>query len=295
GLDIDQLKNEVLPKSIKVIRLWNNYRLNVAVVASVVLLTVFGTLLSTGYFSQNVSATYSALRREINSIKTSQRAIIKNINKKAVNPPADPVHFGGTGFALTADGYVVTNHHVIKGADSIYIQNSDGESFKAKRVYEDPEYDIAILQIIDPAFKALAPLPYTFKKSVSDLGEDVYTIGFPREEQVFNRGYVSSLTGYAGDTVAYQVDIPVNPGNSGGPLLDTRGNVIGIISGKQTLTDGAAFAIKSGNLIRSINAIPQDSLGQKLLFTNKKNLLVKLNRTEQIKKLKDYVFMVKVY
>ena len=105
---------------------------------------------------------------------------------------------------------------------------------------------------------------------------------------------MSSKNGYAGDTVAYQVSIPVNPGNSGGPLLDMRGNVIGIINGKQTQVDGAAFAIKSTYILKSIEAIPQDSLEEKLVLS-KKNSLSGLSRKDQFKKLEPFIYMVKVY
>lgn len=293
-MDIESLKADLLPASFKIRNLFNKYRFNTAIAAAVAIVTVFTTLLSTGYFSKTVTNNYSALRRDINSIKRSQNELIKGINDHPVKGPVNPGQFGGTGFALSANGYVLTNYHVVKDADSVYVQNADGESFKVKQVYVDPAFDIAVLQITDTAFKPLASLPYTFKKSGSDLGEDVYTIGFPRDDQVVNRGYVSSLTGYAGDTVAYQVDISVNPGNSGGPLLDNRGNVVGIINAKQTQTEGAAFAIKSNYILQSVGAIPQDSLDTKLIF-NKKNVLSGLSRTDQIKKLKNYIFMVKVY
>ena len=293
-LDIPGIKEEVLPATYKVKILWNKYRFNTAIAASVAICAVLVTLLSSGYFNKSISTNYSALRREINSIKRSQNQLIKGINDRPATGPVNPGQFGGTGFALSSNGYIVTNYHVVKDADSVYVQNSDGESFKVKQIFIDPTYDLAILQIVDPGFKSLSALPYTIKKNSSDLGEDVYTIGFPRDERVFNKGYVSSLTGYAGDTVAYQVDISVNPGNSGGPLLDNRGNVIGIISGKQNQTEGAAFAIKSNYLLQSIASIPQDSLEDKLVL-NKKNSLKGLSRTDQIKKLKEYIFMVKVY
>ena len=86
----------------------------------------------------------------------------------------------------------------------------------------------------------------------------------------------------------------MNPGNSGGPLLDNRGNVIGIINGKQALLDGAAFAIKSSFILKSIEAIPQDSLDEKLVV-NKRNTLAGLSRKDQFKKLEPYIYMVKVY
>jgi serine protease Do len=293
-LDIEEIKVHILPVSVKIRTLFRKYRFNTAIAATVALVTVFATLLSTGYFSKTITNNYSALRRDINNIKRSQNELIKGINDIPGKGPVNPGEFGGTGFALSSNGYVVTNYHVVKDADSIYVQNSDGESFKVKQIYVDPAYDIAVLQIVDSGFKSLAALPYTFKKTGSDLGEDVYTIGFPRDDQVVNRGYLSSLTGYAGDTVAYQVDISVNPGNSGGPLLDTKGNVVGIINAKQTQTEGAAFAIKSNYILQSIGAIPQDSLDAELTI-NKKNSLSGLSRTDQIKKMERYIFMVKVY
>ncbi len=294
SIDIQAIRTIVAPEAPLVRRLWKKYRINTAIAASVALIAVSGTLLSTGYFSKTISTNVSLLRREINSIKRSQNALIKNINDKPSRGPADPGQFGGTGFALSSNGYVVTNYHVIQGADSVYVQNSEGEAFKVKMIYIDPAYDLAVLQITDPSFKNLETLPYTFKKSASDVGEDVFTIGFPRDDQVLGKGYVSSRNGNAGDTVTYQVSIPVNPGNSGGPLLDTRGNIVGIINGKQPLADGAAFAIKSNYILKSIEAIPQDSLDEKLIL-NKRNSLSGLSRKDQFKKLEPYIFMVKVY
>lgn len=294
SIDIQAIRNLVAPEAPLVRRLWKKYRINTAIAASVALIAVSGTLLSTGYFSKTISTNVSLLRREINSIKRSQNALIKNINDKPSRGPADPGEFGGTGFALSSNGYLVTNFHVVDGADSVYVQNSEGEAFKVKLIYQDPAYDLAVLQITDPDFEKLASLPYTFKNATSDVGEDVFTIGFPRDEQVLGKGYVSSRNGNAGDTVTYQVSIPVNPGNSGGPLLDTRGNIVGIINGKQPLADGAAFAIKSNYILKSIEAIPQDSLDEKLIL-NKRNSLSGLSRKDQFKKLEPYIFMVKVY
>jgi serine protease Do len=88
--------------------------------------------------------------------------------------------------------------------------------------------------------------------------------------------------------------IPVNPGNSGGPVMDEKGNVIGVITGKQTQTSGVAFAVKSNYLLKAIQSIPADSLSKSLNLSTK-NTLASLSRTQQIKKLRNYVFMVKVY
>jgi S1-C subfamily serine protease len=291
-IDIEALKSEVRPELPLVRKMWNKYRVSAAIAATVAMMAVFGTLFSTGYFNEKISNNY--LRRKLTSIERSQNAINKKLTDKPVIGPINPGQFGGTGFAITSNGYIVTNYHVVKDADSIYVQNSNGESYKAKQLYIDPTYDIAVLQIIDPAFNDLAALPYTFKKSSSDVAEGVYTVGFPKDDLVYDAGYVSSKNGFEGDTVAYQVSIPVNPGNSGGPLLDNRGNVVGIINRKQALVDGVAFAVKTSYLIKSIEAIPPDSLDKKLILNNR-NQLSGLKPSEQYKKLKPYIYMVKVY
>ena len=299
-LDISAIREEVIPASVKIRVLWKKYRSNVAVAASIAIFAVLTTLVSTGSFNQatSIRSDYNALRREwsrdINTkVKRSQNEILKNINASSKSP-STPSLFSGTGFALNTDGYVVTNYHVVKGADSVYIQDNDGNSYKATTVYIHPSYDIAVLKVIDPSFKTLRSLPYSFKKSGSDLGVDVYTLGYPKDDLTYTRGYLSSMSGYAGDTIAYQVDISVNGGNSGGPLLDSKGNVVGIVNAKQDKTDGASFAIKSAYLLEAVQAMPKDSLGRKVVLNNK-NTLSSLSRGDQIKKIENYIYMVKVY
>lgn len=282
----------------KVISLWDRLKLNAAVAAAIAIVSVFSTLWLTGYYKnlKKTTSDYSALRRDMNTVKrnvNAQNAAIRNIHNE--KDSKETMHYGATGFMITKNGYVVTNYHVITGADSVHLQNHKGESFQADIVFTNPEKDLAILHINDSTFRSSKNIPYTFKRHDSDMGEDVYTIGFPRDEAVYGQGYLSSSTGYAGDTLAYQISIPVNPGNSGGPLLDKEGNVIGIISGKQKGIDGAAFAIKTKALIETLNSIPADSLKGKNVVLQNKNALGHLSRTDQIKKLQDYVYIVKVY
>ncbi|MBD3749719.1 MAG: trypsin-like peptidase domain-containing protein [Sphingobacteriales bacterium] len=290
-MDIEALKEEWVEKPSKLVVLWNKYKRNLAVAASVAIAFTLITLYSTGQFdTESHSSKYSELKRDMENIKRSQNALIRNYN----NNNNTESQYGGTGFALSSNGYIITNYHVVKDADSVYVQNNKGDAYKVQTIYVDPTFDIAILQVQDSTFKTLPSLPYTFKKTDSDLGEDVYTIGFPKDDIVYGKGYLSSATGFGGDSTAYQISIPVNPGNSGGPLMDSKGNVIGIVSGKQTQADGAAFAVKSDFLLKAVNNIPQDSLGKKITI-NQKNNLGRLSRTQQIKKMQDFVFLVKVY
>lgn len=285
------------PREAVIYRMWKKLKINAVAAAVVAVLSSLATLYLTGYFStlRKTTSEYSALRREVNNVKRNVNAhhnAIRNINKENINQAT--LQYGATGFMLTKDGYVVTNYHVVNGADSIHLQNYKGESFRAAVIHTDPEKDIAILHISDSTFTKPNVIPYTFKRQNLDLGEGIYTIGYPRDEAVYGEGYLSSSTGYSGDTTAYQISVPVNPGNSGGPVLDKFGNIIGIISGKQKGIDGAAFAIKTKALIETLNRIPEESLRGNIVLSSK-NSLSNLPRTEQIKKLQDYIYMVKVF
>lgn len=297
GLDIETVREEATQRT-PIRLLWRTYRTTLAVAASVAVFTTFVTLLLYKSYqtSNKQEEQYSMLRRDLQAIKRSQSAILNDINGRRRVLQQNPGQVAGTGFLLTSDGYMVTNKHIIQGADSVYVQSQKGEVYKAKLVYTDPVYDLAVLQLRDDtAFRNMPPLPYSFEARPSDLGERVFTLGYPREEIVYDEGYLSSGTGYRGDSTAYQVAISVNPGNSGGPLLDEKGNVIGVITGKQITSDGASFAIKSNYLYKVLEAIPNDSLKGLPVNLNRKNSLMKLSRKQQIKKMQEYVYMVKVF
>jgi serine protease Do len=292
-MDVPALSEALRPKPSLIIQLWKSNKSALAVAASFALLAMVSIYSIQHNTKQNGS--YEVMSRELVKIKNSQNNLIKNLkNNKATNAPVTPAKVGGTGFALTTNGYICTNLHVINGADSVYVQNSKGDAYKTKVVYQDPQYDLAILKIVDQNFSTLSTLPYKLRSNNIGMGENVYTLGFPKDDAVLGEGYVSSKTGHAGDTTAYQVSIPVNPGNSGGPLLDNLGNVIGVISAREYQVDGAAFAVKSKYILEALAAIPQDSLGKKVTSI-KKNPLLGLTRTKQIEKIEDYVFMIKVY
>lgn len=291
-----QAVRQAKPQTPKILRLWNQLKFNTVSAAAVAIISVFGTLWLSGYYSnlEINSSNYRELRRDVNAVKinvNAQNAAIRNIHDSSTPTPNN---FGATGFMLSHLGYVLTNYHVITGADSVRLQNVVGDSYQATVIFSDPHTDLAILKITDENFIHPQPTPYTFKETDTDLGEDVYTLGFPRDESVYGQGYLSSKSGYGGDTTAYQVSIPVNPGNSGGPLLDSKGNVIGIITGKQTGLDGVSFAIKTGTFMNAIKQMPVDALEDVLALSNR-NSLSRLSRTEQIKKLQEYVFHVRVY
>lgn len=283
----------------RVRKLWQVYRPILAVAASVAVFTTFATIgLYRSYQSSTIKQEeqYSMLRRDLQAIRQSQNALLQDMGGRFDRLKANPGQVAGSGFLLTPDGYMVTNNHIVQDADSVYVQSQKGDVFKAKIVHTDREHDLAILQLCDDnAFRPLPPLPYSFDSRPSDLGERVFTMGYPREEIVYGEGYLSSGTGYRGDSTAYQVAISVNPGNSGGPLVDEKGNVIGIITGKQKSSEGATFAIKTKYLAQALDNIPTDSVGGVALNLNHRNALTKLPRKQQIKRMQEYVYQVKVF
>lgn len=291
-IDVASLTEELKPHPSKLVKLWRNNRSAIAIAASFILLAMVS--LYSIQSNNKQAGTFEAMSKDIARIRTTHNTLIRDIKSRKVDDAnTKPASFGGTGFAISGNGYIVTNYHVVRGADSIHVQNGKG-SYKVQSVYTDPINDIAILKINDKTFENLPSLPYTIKKGASSLGESVFTLGFPKDDIVLGDGYVSSKNGINGDTLAYQVAIPVNPGNSGGPLLDNNGNIVGIINGKENKTDGATFAVKSKYIMEALNAIPQDSLSRRVAY-GKKSVLRGLKRNKQVEKMQDYVFMIKVY
>jgi serine protease Do len=276
---------------------WNGHRATVGVAASVAVLAVFCTLLGLDLWRSaqtgHSMAGYTMLRRELDKLKQNQRVINAKLDG-STTLPTNPGKFGGTGFALTADGYLVTSAHVIQGADSLLIESRNHQRYHAETVYSDVKHDLAILRIKDAKFSGFGRLPYTFKGGQADLGERVYTLGYPREDVVYGEGALSARSGFGGDTAFYQVSIPVNPGNSGGPLLDGQGNLIGVLSGRQDDVQSAAFATKSSYLVRLVDSLKNKQPAQPYHLP-RANQLLGAARSQQVKRLQDFVFVVKVY
>jgi serine protease Do len=281
----------ITPPENRIKLIWRKYKLaSIAAILSVVAIAASVITFSVSGVSGNKQrSAYQELRREVERIKRSQKALIKDINNKQDEPVIAEGTFTGSGFALNKEGYVLTSYHVVADASSIYISNEKFAQLKMKVIYTNPELDMAVLKVDDKDFIGFKEIPYTMRKSVADPGEKVYTLGYPREDMVFGEGSVSSYTGFDGDTAAYQISIPVNPGNSGGPLFDAQGNLIGIISGRNSSAEGASFAVKSKWISEDI----KEHAVEKISMPSKKSSLGS-DRAAQVKKVKDFVFMVKV-
>jgi len=287
-IDVHTLKENLMIHPSRIVQLWRNHHSKISVAATVALFLMMSIMYLAGSF--NNSSKYVELKRKVDKLERLNHPV----RNKTKSTATDKSSFTGTGFAVSSN-LIATALHILDGANSVYVQNADGQQFKAEIVSSDPQNDIAILKVIDTAFTNLGTVPYTFKRSDSDLGEDVYTLDYSSNSPVSGFGYLTSENGEnSNDSVHYRIDIPMNPGNSGGPLIDSKGNIIGIVNAKQTQVEGAHFAIKSSYLIDAIRHIPTDSIPKKVSL-NKKNTLAGLSKQQQIKKLNDYIFMVKVY
>lgn len=236
---------------------------------------------------------YMQLRREIETIKKSQTQIIDSIKENNTVMLQDNKEklFGGTGFAISNDGYIATNYHVVKDAKKIIINTSKNKNYIAYTVAFDPKSDVAILKIEDKNFTfGKKQIPYAISNASSLLGSRIYSIGFPKDDIVYNEGYVSCETGFEGDENAYQLEISANPGQSGAPILDKNGIVIGILSGKQSNSYGTTYAVRAQAINELIYKLPKANK----IKLSKYSLLKNKERTEQVKLIKQYVVAINV-
>lgn len=303
-----QLRNsgdikEQAPKA-TVIQLWKKYKRVVVVAASIAGITALSISLLSYYLTPRAkNSEILNLSRQLNEVKRETRAQgvkLNNLEKDIVSSgqPAASAKFGGTGFLIDGKGYIVTSAHVVVNADSVYVQNIKGEYFKGATIYINQQSDIAILKIDDSRFQTVKNLPYNIQRHTADLGEEIFTLGYPRTnaEIVYNRGYLSAGTGYNGDTLAYQIAISANPGNSGGPIFNDGGDVIGILSGKQITAEGVFFSSRSKNIYSALQEIRKDTTSADRIRLPVVPPSVKtLNRPQQIKRIEECVFMVKSY
>ena len=236
-----------------------------------------------------LSRKFESTRRTVDALKQQ----VENVRAPKA-PDNIPLKSGGTGFLIDTKGYLVTNAHVIKGATSIVVQNNKEQEFRASVVHVNVEADIAILKIKDEDYKPLNSLPYGIRKSGAELGEQLFTLGYPRNEIVYNEGYMSAQTGFNGDTISFQIGVSANPGNSGGPVFNRQGEIIGVINTRQEQAQGVVFAISSKNIFRTLQQIPEDSAINKLKLPAS-STVKGMDRIQQIKKIQDCVFMVKSY
>lgn len=290
-----EIKEIVLKTGTRIINMWNKYRRVVAVAASIAGVTaLFISGMMTLFTPKAPFRDIEELRRKVNNLEKQSSTQNAEFNKfKTKIAPGADVKFGGTSFMIDPKGYLVTSAHVLKGAKKVYVQSIQGEDFLAEIVYQDANADIAVIKINDQDFESPRQLPYGFNRSQTDLSEAVYTLGYPKNEIVYNEGYLSAKTGLEGDTMSCQITISANPGNSGGPVFNKYGEVIGILNARQASANGVVFATKSKNIFQLVERLKETDKDINIRLRNTSSIKG-INRTQQVKKVQEHVYMVKV-
>lgn len=171
-----------------------------------------------------------------------------------------PSEGAGSGIVIDREGHILTNYHVVEGAEAINVMLYDGKSRSATLVGKDPQADVAVVKI-DASPEVLYPVALADSTKLH-VGQNVYAIGNPFGlERTLTVGIISSLnrtlpsrTGRTMKSII-QIDAAINPGNSGGPLLDSRGRLIGMntaIASKTGQSSGVGFAIPAATLARVV-------------------------------------------
>lgn len=284
----------------KLVYLWTRYRRVAAIAASIAGITAltFSSLVWSFSPKSPSTAEFERLGRIISAQEGKVKELKKDIDavkdtllvKSEIS--AFEARTGGTAFLVDPKGLMITNAHIVQHSKNIRVVNNKGQQFNAFVVKLDVNRDVAFIKIDDSRFKTFSPLPYSIRKSSTKLAEPIFTLGFPRDEIVYGEGYLSARTGYKGDTLSCQIAVPANPGNSGGPVFNNYGEVIGILSARETKTQGAVFAVQSKYIYDALEELKNNKLYEGVKLPSKSSI-AHLSKMQQVEKIQDCIFMVK--
>lgn len=200
---------------------------------------------------------------------------------------------------LISDNIIITNYHVIEDSEKVEaIVNVDGmpETFSARVLCTDKTNDLAIVCIKDEKFKNKGEAPFKVLQNTVEVGTSVFAMGFPLtsfmgEEVKVTDGIISSKSGYDGDITTYQISAPIQPGNSGGPLFDKNGNLVGITNAgiNKSVAENVGYAIKSPYIYSIVDSAPIS------IHIPQTSRLTGEELPQLIKALKPFVVYIKVY
>lgn len=180
-------------------------------------------------------------------------------------PPEKKGASSGTGFFVSREGHVLTNYHVVKGCSAYKVNRVGDLAEPAQLLAGDEKNDLALLK------SSLVPAFVPGLKGRVRVGENISVYGFPLSGLLattgnFTVGNVTAVAGVADDTRMLQISAPVQPGNSGGPLIDNTGNIVGVIVSKLNVLNVAKYT--GGDLPQNVNFAIKSSIAQNFLDTN---------------------------
>lgn len=294
------IKEEELTGAAKVVNLWKRYKRTISIAASIAGVTALSISSMTLLFApKNNTKQVQELVNTVKVLKDKQKqqdkaiiSIVTGTNSKSYDKDITGV---GSAFLIDGKGYLVTNAHVLRKSKGAIVTNNKGQEFRAVILKVDEARDIAILKIEDEDYRPAGIIPYGIRKSSTDIAEPIFTTGYPDNKFVYGEGYLSSLTGFNGDTLSCQIAVAANPGNSGGPVFNRNGEVIGILSTREVQAEGVVFAIQSKYIIQMVNELKKNDTTMQSVKLPVNSQVRGMERVQQVKKIQDYIYMVKVY
>jgi S1-C subfamily serine protease len=213
------------------------------------------------------------------------------VQKKVVNYNPSEYDGNGSGFFISRQGHIVTNYHVVEETSALFTKlniNGQIEKLPLRIVSKDKLNDLVILKVDKAGFDLGKDIPYGFEYNTLDVGEEVFTLGYPMvdvmgEELKFTDGKISAKSGIDGDITTYQITTPIQSGNSGGPLFkEESGNIVGIVNAtlnrKEFNGENVNYAIKSNLLktlieslsepikVNTVNAVKEMKLSDRIIL-----------------------------
>ena len=182
----------------------------------------------------------------------------------------------GTGFLFGSQDYIITNYHVVKGTSEVKVKFLNGESINAEVVGRDTQNDVAILKLTkSPSFQS-REMKFG-DSSMVRMGDEVFTIGYPHIgimglKPKYTKGVISAVTGIKDNPTVFQTTVPIQPGNSGGPLFNEKGEVVGLTTSSLSLLaiesmgaipQSVNYAVKSSFVKNTISTIPEALLSNR--------------------------------
>lgn len=195
----------------------------------------------------------------------------------------------GTAFLISNQGYFLTAKHLVESKTTTTLQHKELDlTFETDVVYIDSLLDFAILKCSDQLAEVLDPVPYNFVNTAPELAEEVFTLGYPKKDIVYTQGVVSSETGYESDTIYFEVSLPSNAGDSGAPLFNASGKLVGIITAKHAEKQAVTYILKHDYILDRM-----ENLGDSLHIDWSKNSTKRYSSTSKmIRAYRPYIFEV---
>jgi S1-C subfamily serine protease len=297
--DEGRIQHLELARTAKIINFWKRYQRTITIAASIAGITAICINVMTILISPKTSnRQVQELVRSVDAIKNKQYQQDKRINHiaNATKLPSDKSITGiGTAFMMDTKGLLVTNAHVVRNAKGAIVTNHDGAEYAAQIISVDATRDIAFLRIEDKDFKAPKNIPYGFRKQSAEIAEPIFTLGYPDNKFVYGEGYMSALTGHDGDTLNCQIAVAANPGNSGGPVFNRHGEIIGMLSTREIQSEGVVYAIQSKYIQQALSQLKETDSSLKHFKINFDSKVRGMDKVQQVKRFEDYVYMLKVY